>query len=180
MLKTEQEILKTYLQSSEKLSRTIKRIILKKLQGLFGLNSSAKEVFISQLAEQTDKPLFIIINSQQLMLNFLESLKNLTDKNISLLDQTEQSPYELLYSDVSIFHQNRQKLKDFQNGKTDILLCSAKSLMDLYPNQKIFEKYSVYLEKKQEINPYDLIKQLSFIGYRRVTMVSDAGEYSLR
>lgn len=180
MLKTEKEILKNYLNSSEKLSRTIKRITLKKLQGLFGLNSSAKEVFISRLAEQTDKPLFIIINSQQLMLNFLDSLKNLTDKNVQLLDQTEQSPYELLYSDVSIFHQNRQKLKDFQNGKIDILLCSAKSLMDLYPNQKIFENFSIRLEKKQDINPYDLIKQLSSIGYRRVTMVSDAGEYSLR
>ncbi len=180
MYNSPKEILDNYLAKSEKLERTLKRIVLKKLTGLLGLSSSAKEIVLSQISKGLDNPVFAILPSTSVMMNFYECLKNLTDAQVEMLEQQEQSPYELLYSDAGIFHGNRKKLREFKEGKIKILLSTPRVMSDLYPDDKFFESYSIFLNKKDEISPQSLTHQLSSIGYKRVTMVSDAGEYSLR
>jgi transcription-repair coupling factor (superfamily II helicase) len=79
-----------------------------------------------------------------------------------------------------VFHQNLNILRKFRHGEVDILLCTYRNLLSLMPKEEFWSSNTISVEKKQSMEPFSLVKQLADLGYNRVTMVSDPGEFSLR
>ncbi len=170
------KILYNYLAQNKKFNNLLNDIYRKKITIINGLTTCAKEILTTEITA----PLVICFTSSAKMLNFYDVIKKLTEKKIEYLQIEEQSPYELLFSDISTFHSNLAALQKFKNGGIDILLCTHQNIMTLMPNEKFFEQNSLNLAKKNTLEPSKLVEKLSNLGYKRVTMVSDSGEFSLR
>lgn len=174
------KILTKHLENNQKLDEIINKVERKKITSISGLNFPAKELVTSILSEKLSQPTIIILNNTTQLLNFWEVIKELTEKKIDFLHLEEQSPYELLYSDIKAFHHNVKTLHALQEGKIDILLCTPKNLMSTFPEKEFYQNNYIYIEKKKEYAPYKLTNKLVEFGYKKVTMVSDPGEFSLR
>ena len=53
-------------------------------------------------------------------------------------------------------------------------------MLEKFPNQDFFETKSLKLKVGDSISQQDLLKKLISFGYKRSTMVSDIGEFSIR
>lgn len=174
------KILVDYLSESGKFKNLLNNIFRKKSTLINGLSLSAKEILINELALNKKNPIVVVFPSTSRLLIFWETIKELSDKKIEFLQVEEQSPYEFLYSDISTFHKNLNILRRFKKGEVDILLCSYKNLLSLMPIEDFWIKNSLKISKKQTFEPSEIVFLLVKLGYKRVTMVSDAGEFSLR
>lgn len=170
------KILADYLSQNKKFKDLLSNIYRKKITVINGLSFCAKEI----LATELEKPVAVCFPSSARMLSFYEVIKELSGKKIEFLQIEEQSPYELLYSDIAAFHSNLNILNKFKQGEVDILLCTYQNLMTLMPSEQFFEKNSLNIAKKDSTDPAEIVKKLTELGYKRVTMVSDSGEFSLR
>ena len=170
------KILTNYLSKNQKFQKLIKNIARKKVTAVNGLSFCVKEILVSVFSSPTT----VCFPSSSKMLSFYEVMKEFSDKKTEFLQIEEQSPYELLYSDMKTFHANLNTLQKFKHGEIDILLCTYQNLMNLMPAWSFFEKNALNIVKKSTIEPNELAKTLVKLGYKRVTMVSDTGEFSLR
>lgn len=170
------KILADYLLQNKKFKDLLSNISRKKITAVNGLSFCAKEILINEIK----LPTVICFPSSARMLSFYEVIKELSCCKIEFLQIEEQSPYELLYSDIGTFQANLNILQRFKQGEVDILLCTYQNLLTLMPSYSFFEQNSFHVAKKDTIEPSTLVKNLVELGYRRVTMVSDAGEFSLR
>lgn len=174
------KILTDYLLQNKKFKSVLDNILRKKITLINGLSLSAKEILINELSSVGAAPVVVCFSDATRLLAFWGVIKKLSDKKVEFLVTEEQSPYELLYSDVSSFHQNLNILKAFQSGEVDILLCTYRNLMSVMPKKDFFAQNSFKIEKKSCFEPSQIASKLSTLGYKRVTMVSDMGEFSLR
>lgn len=174
------KILVDYLSASKKFKDLLNNILRKKSTVINGLSLSAKEILVDEISSDKNTPIVIVFPSTSRLLGFWEVIKELSNKKIEFLQTEEQSPYEFLYSDISTFHQNLNVLRRFKRGEVDILLCSYKNLLSIMLNDEFWSQNSLRIFKKQNIDPSDIVSELVKYGYKRATMVSDAGEFSLR
>ncbi len=173
-------ILIDYLSKNNKFKNLLNNIFRKKSTVINGLSLSAKEILADKLASKKSTPIVVVFPNTSRLLSFWETLKELSDKKIEFLQMEEQSPYELLYSDTTTFHQNLNILRKFKKNEVDILLCSYKNLLPIMPTETFWVKNSLKISKKQAFEPSNVVFELVKLGYKRVTMVSDVGEFSLR
>ena len=176
-----QKILFNFLSKNAKFNQILANIHKKNVTLINGLNLTAKQILIQKISQEQKRPIIACFSSTPRMISVYEGLKSL-DNNIKVefLRIEEQSPYEMLYSDVSAWGENINILNNFEDKKIDILLINYKNLMQIMPNKAFFQKNSIKIEKKQEIDPMNLAKKLIKLGYKRVSMVTDKGEFSQR
>ncbi|MFH0702545.1 MAG: transcription-repair coupling factor [bacterium] len=168
------------ISKSKKFSKIKEKIEDNKITFLTGLTSSAKIFFVSYLINTLNRPVLIITPDISSALKYSADIKLFTDKNVSYLPSQESSPYELVFSDSAITKQQLNALSCFENLNSGILVTTAKTLLNTYLSKEKIKKYSIKLEIKKDISPQELAVKLTEIGYRRVTMVIDPGEFSLR
>ena len=65
-------------------------------------------------------------------------------------------------------------------GNSNIVICPVKSLLEKFPKPEFFEKNLLKIKVGDELDLKDLSEKLTKLGYKRSTMVSDIGEYSIR
>ena len=175
-----EEILSELTVNSPKINDIIKKIQKYGNYSFLGLTNTLKAVFVSVILQRLNVPVLLITPDVNKALTFHSNINVLSSQNTEYFSQQETSPYELLFSDVKILKDELCALRDFEKGKINILVMSAKSLLNLYPSKSFYEKHSFKLKKGQNIDPVELSAKLSEIGYKNVTMVTDQGEFSRR
>jgi len=64
--------------------------------------------------------------------------------------------------------------------KPDIVIAPVKTLLERFPTQKFYDENSVEIKIGEEIDVKDIAQKFLDLGYKRSTMVSDIGEFSIR
>ncbi|OGH96680.1 MAG: transcription-repair coupling factor [Candidatus Melainabacteria bacterium GWF2_32_7] len=175
-----QDILDKITLSSTKFSKIKKQLEKSKTVYLTGFTNSAKRFFASYIINTLNRPILIITPDITTALKYNLDIQTLTNKKVNYLPNQEASPYELVYSDAAITKQQLNILESFKNDNSDVIITSAKSLLNAYLSRKEIEINSIKLERQQNIDPSLIIKKLIDIGYNRVNMAIDPGEFSLR
>lgn len=176
-----QNILFNFLSKNPKFNQILANISKKNVNLINGLNLTAKQILIQKLFLDTKRPIVGCFSSTPRMLNVYESINSINpDIKVEFLKTEEQSPYEMLYSDVSAWGENINILQNFENKKIDILLINYKNLAQILPEKSFFNENQIKILKKQEIDPTQLSKNLLSLGYKKTSMVTDKGEFSQR
>lgn len=71
-------------------------------------------------------------------------------------------------------------LSDMACGDFDVVVTSADSLLRLFPKKELVKEFSVTVAKEDLISPQALADRLALAGYKRQTMIADAGDFAVR
>ncbi len=71
-------------------------------------------------------------------------------------------------------------LSDMACGDFDVVVTSADSLLQLFPKKELVKEFSVTVAKEDLISPQALADKLALAGYKRQTMIADAGDFAVR
>lgn len=71
-------------------------------------------------------------------------------------------------------------LSDMACGDFDIVVTSADSLLQLFPKKELVKEFSFTVAKEDLISPQALADRLALAGYKRQTMIADAGDFAVR
>ncbi len=141
-----------------------------------GLTTLMRLLLVERIRAFTDKKVLFITATEQ------NALKYQNDFSKALGLESEILPYQnvSMYEEVSpnrydYFEQMRVLIE-----KPDLVIAPMKVLLEKFPGVKFFEDNTITLNVGEEIEIRDLSQKLVDLGYKRTTMVSDIGEFSVR
>ena len=141
-----------------------------------GLTSFSKLLLVKYIRKLSDKKILFITSTEQNALRYSVDLERLFELNAVTFPYQNVSPYEAVNSNLYDY----QKQISVLLNKPEIVIAPVKSLLEKFPNASFFDINSFNLKIGDSIDQKKLLSRLLKLGYKRSTMVSDIGEFSIR
>ena len=151
-------------------------IIKQKSFTLTGLTSFSRLLLLKYIKEISKKKILFITPTEQLALKYTADLDKIFDLDAEILPYQNISPYEVVQNNLYDYEKQISVLRK----KPDIVIAPTKVLLEKFPNEVFFEENSLKIKIGDTIEQRELLKKLVKLGYKRATMVSDIGEFSIR
>jgi transcription-repair coupling factor (superfamily II helicase) len=165
-------------------ARLLARTARPSLSGLnlAGLSDSAKSLVLSVLAHEIKRPLFLIVQDNHIGARYEQELSHLSRVPLFFFPSSEVSPYEqVLSSPDNIAAQIEVLLHASQSGdKPFIVLVPVRALLQRVLDKKTLLENLIELQVGQTIDPNNLARSLTRLGYSRESLVTLRGEFSIR
>ncbi len=141
-----------------------------------GLTTILRLFLIKQIKKITEKKILFITSTEQNALKYKNDLQKAFDIDAEILPFQNISMYETVSPNRYDYAEQVRIL----NEKPQIVIAPVKVLLEKFPKKSFYDKNSFSVKVGDEIN-IDLIAQKFVdLGYKRSTMVSDIGEFSIR
>ena len=143
---------------------------------LTGLTTFARLLLLKYIYNLSGKKVLFITSTEQSALKYASDLERLFDINAETLP----------YQNVSLYESVNPNLYDYQKqisillNRPDVVITPVKTLLEKFPKDSFWDKYSFELKIGSSISQEELLSKLVKLGYKRSTMVSDIGEFSIR
>ena len=154
----------------------VKNINKQKSFTLTGLTSFSRLLMLKLIKDLSGKKLLFITSTEQNALRYSVDMEKLFGLKPDILPYKNISPYEAVSE--NLYDYSRQI--NILNEKNSMVIAPAKVLTEKFPKSKFFEDNQLCLKTGDSISQKDLIKKLLSFGYKRATMVTDMGEFSIR
>ncbi len=141
-----------------------------------GLTSFSRVWLAKYINQFSGKKVLFITSTEQAGLKYKADLSRLFEIDAKILPYTNISPYEVLQPNFYDYQKQIEILKT----KPDFVIVPAKVIFEKFPNISFLETNCLSLKVGDEITQHELLKKLAELGYKRSTMVSDIGEFSIR
>ena len=143
---------------------------------LTGLTSFSRLLLLRYIYKLSGKKILLITSTEQAGSKYETDLKKLFNLESVLLPFQNISPYETLPGNIYDY----QKQVSILLSKPEIVIAPVRALTEKFPEYRFFKENSLNLKIGDSINQQELLKTLIRLGYKRSTMVSDMGEFSIR
>lgn len=141
-----------------------------------GLTTLLRLLLIQKIQKITEKKVLVITATEQNALRYQNDLKKAFGVNADLIPFQNISMYESVSPNRYDYAEQVRVLTE----KPEVVIAPVKALLEKFPKQKFYEENSVTVKVRDEIDLKKLIQQFVDLGYKRSTMVSDIGEFSVR
>jgi len=153
-----------------------KNIIKQKSFTLTGLTAFSRLLLVKYIQEISNKKILFITSTEQTALKYSIDLEKIWNIESVLLPYQNTSPYDTLLGNLYDY----QKQIEILRSKPNIVLTPIKSLVEKFPSESFFKENRLTFQIGDSISQQELLIKLSKLGYKRTTMVSDIGEFSIR
>ena len=153
-----------------------KNIIKQKSFTLTGLTAFSRLLLVKYIQEISNKKILFITSTEQAALKYSVDFEKIWNIESALLPYQNTSPYDTLLGNLYDY----QKQFEILRSKPNIILAPIKSLVEKFPSEAFFNENILNLKIGDSITQQELLIRLSKLGYKRATMVSDIGEFSIR
>ena len=143
---------------------------------LTGLTSFSRLLSAKNIFDISGKKILFITSTEQSGLKYCSDLEKLFGIEADLLPYTSISPYETLQASLYDYQKQIYVLKN----QPDFVIMPIKIIIEKFPKNEFFEQNCCMLKIGDSISQKDLLEKLNKLGYKRSTMVSDIGEFSIR
>lgn len=143
---------------------------------LTGLTIFSRLLLLKYIFKLSGKKVLFITSTEQSALKYSSDLERLFELNSETLPYQNTSPYEVVTGNLYDYARQVNTLLNLP----DIVIAPAKVLLEKFPSNTFFENNSFELKVGESIDQKDLLGRLIKLGYKRSTMVSDIGEFSIR
>jgi len=143
---------------------------------LTGLTSFSRLLLVNNIREISNRKILFITATEQSALKYSVDLQKIYDLNPVILPYQSISPYETLSNNLYDY----QKQIEILLNKQDLIIAPVKVLTEKFPTIEFLKNQSYKLKVGDSISQKELLTLLTKLGYRRATMVSDIGEFSIR
>ena len=143
---------------------------------LTGLTSFSRLLLLKYIYKLSGGKVLFITSTEQSALKYSSDLERLFDIKSETLPYQNISPYEAVAGSLYDY----EKQISILQARPDIVFAPVRVLLEKFPSREFFVKNSFTLKIGDSITQQDLLKRLIKLGYKRSTMVSDIGEFSIR
>ena len=143
---------------------------------LTGLTIFSRLLLSKYIFKLSGKKVLFITSTEQFALKYSSDLERLFELNSETLPYQNTSPYEVVTGNLYDYARQVNTLLNLP----DIVIAPAKVLLEKFPSNTFFENNSFKLKVGESIDQKNLLSRLIKLGYKRSTMVSDIGEFSIR
>ncbi len=164
------------LENASFFDNLVRNIKKQKSFTLTGLTSFSRLLLLKYIYKLSGKKILFITSTEQNALRYTADINRLFDINPETIPYQNISPYETVFGSLYDYQKQISVLKN----KPEIVITPVKALLEKMPSEDFFEKNSFMLKLGDSISQQELLKKLTLLGYRRSTMVSDIGEFSIR
>lgn len=143
---------------------------------LTGLTTFSRLLLLKYIRKLSNKKVLFITSTEQNALRYAADLERLFELDAVMLPYQNISPYELLQPNLYDY----QKQISVLFNRPEVVIMPVRALAEKFPDREFFNKYSLSLKTGDSIDQKELLSELVKLGYKRSTMVSDIGEFSIR
>ncbi len=141
-----------------------------------GLTSILRLLLVKNALEYSKKKILLVTSTEQNALKFQNDFKKGFEIDAALIPFQNISMYEGISSNLYEYSEQIKILRQ----KPDLVICPVKTLLEKFPDEKFFEDNILKIKVGDEVDLKELSQRLVRLGYKRATMVSDIGEFSIR
>lgn len=164
------------LENASFFDHLIRNIRKEKSFTLTGLTTFSRLLLLDYICKLSDKKVLFVTSTEQAALKYSADLERLFERNAETLPYQNVSPYEVVVGNLYDY----AKQIDTLETRPNLVFTPVKTLLEKFPSEKFFEENSFTLKIGDSISQTDLLNRLIKLGYKRSTMVSDIGEFSIR
>ena len=143
---------------------------------LTGLTTFSRLLLLKYIQKLSGKKILFVTSTEQSALKYASDLGRLFELDSRTIPYQNISPYEVVTGNLYDYEKQVKILL----SEPDVVIAPVKVLLEKFPNKEFFEKNSFTLKVGDSISQQDLLAKLIKLGYKRSTMVSDIGEFSIR
>lgn len=143
---------------------------------LTGLTSFLRLLILALSAE--DKRVIFVTNTEQNCLKYKHDLEKLFGISSKIFPYQDISIYDGVAPNLYKYAEQVDIIRN--QWKENIILVPVKALIEKFPTKAFFEKNLVKIRVEEDIDLTKFTQKLVDLGYKRQTMVSDIGEFSVR
>ena len=141
-----------------------------------GLTVFSRLLLLNYISKLSKKKVLFITSSEQAAIKYSADLERLFQLSANIIPYKNISPYEVI---IENFYDYQKQVEILLN-KPDIVIAPVKILLEKFPDNQFFIEQTFSLKIGNSITQKDLLDALIKLGYKRTTMVSDIGEFSIR
>ena len=141
-----------------------------------GLTTLLRLLLITKIKKITDKKILVITSTEQNALKYQNDLLKAFGEKSELMPFQNVSMYETVSPNRYDYAEQIRILSE----QPDIVIAPVKAMLEKFPDKTFFEKNSITIKIGDEIDTKNLAQTFIDLGYKRATMVSDIGEFSIR
>ena len=164
------------LENASFFDHLIRNIRKEKSFTLTGLTTFSRLLLLDYICKLSDKKVLFVTSTEQSALKYSADLERLFERSAETLPYQNVSPYEVVVGNLYDY----AKQIDTLQAKPNLVFTPVKTFLEKFPSEKFFEENSFSLKIGDSISQTDLLNRLIKLGYKRSTMVSDIGEFSIR
>ena len=141
-----------------------------------GLTTFSRLLLLDYIYKLSGKKVLFVTSSEQSALKYSADLERIFNLEASTIPYQNISPYETVAGSLYDYEKQINVLLQ----EPEIVIAPVKVLLEKFPRRKFFQENSFTLKIGDEISQKNLLEKLIKLGYKRSTMVSDIGEFSIR
>ncbi len=141
-----------------------------------GLTSFLRLLLITKIKKITNKKILFVTATEQNALRYHNDLIKAFGENPEIIPFQNISMYESVSPNLYDYAEQVRILTE----KPDIVIAPVKVLLEKFPKEDFYSQNTITLKIGDEINLKELLQKFIDLGYKRSTMVSDIGEFSIR
>ena len=141
-----------------------------------GLTSFSRLILLDRIKHLTSKKILFITASEQNALKYQNDLIKAFEMDVQILPYQSISMYEEISSNK---YDYAEQLSVFL-AKPDVVIAPVKVFLEKFPTANFFSENKIVIKKGDSIDLGEIAKNFIKLGYKRSTMVSDIGEFSIR
>ena len=164
------------LETSSFFDSFVRNLKLGKSFTFTGLTVFSRLLLLKYIRKLSDKKILFITSTEQSALRYSADLERLFELEAVTLPYQNVSPYDTVNPNLYDY----QKQISILLNQPDIVIAPVKSLLEKFPKDSFFDINSFSLKIGDSIEQKELLEKLIKLGYKRSTMVSDIGEFSIR
>lgn len=141
-----------------------------------GLTTFSRLLLVKYIKEISGKKVLFITSTEQSAIRYSVDFDKIWEIKSNMLPYQNTSPYETMQGNIYDY----QKQISILRTKPDFIIAPAKVLTEKFPRDIFFQENCLKFKIGDTITQQELLKKLISLGYKRATMVSDIGEFSIR
>ena len=141
-----------------------------------GLTTLLRLLLITKIRKITEKKIIFITSTEQNALKYQNDLQKAFNTFAEIMPFQNISMYESVSPNLYDYAEQIR----IMNEQPDIVIAPVKVFLEKFPNKKFFIKNSITLNIGEELDLKKITQKFVDLGYKRSTMVSDIGEFSIR
>lgn len=141
-----------------------------------GLTTFSRLLLLDYIKKLSGKKILFVTSTEQSALKYSTDLERIFDLNSDILSYQNVSLYETITPNLYDY----QKQVNILLSRPEVVIIPAKALLEKFPDSSFFDNNTFELKIGESIAQNELLQKLLNLGYKRSTMVSDIGEFSIR
>ncbi len=175
--------LNTVFLNNDKMNKILQLVDRRRNIAVAGLTESRLSLFVGNLFKKVNRNILLLTDDNVRIDQLYQDLVRLVNKEkILVFPEIEVLPHEQVITDLVEKRDRLQLLKEltFNSGEARLVLTTAGTMLRRLLPITYYKANSLEVSLDQELDLKQLAYDLAQIGYNRVGMVEEAGQFSIR